>query len=463
MQGRNTVEEVLCLSAKRCYTVFYKNCKESNVLSDIVIPHPTSIAMIKTSPYVLIMDTTYKTNKYNIPLLEAVGMTSTGKNFTVATAFMRNEQDSTNKWSMETTNRAESEHSVLKIWLSTCHGDLDTVFLNVDSVIESQIAEIKSLLENSKLKEKFNARSNPILKNISNRICHWALKKIWCEIKRARELVNDAQNKFSHYLRKSHGLPCVCELLSRYEHCIPLQLEDVSIFWRTLEIGVHIPSAHAWDIESEICDLTTMLDEISTVTKERQKTNSTKRDKSYWEHVSISHRKIGKSSGSGIGSGSGFGFGSGSNSRGRGRPPRDPKGKGRSSERSNLSSIVNPCTPVIFLYIDAFSGFVYEFIPNSKNVIGNGNCGFRVVAKFLFRDGNHWPEWFDGPTPEEHWSEIPYQLYVIANTFNFCVVLITELQLRDGCPLPLLNVQWEYHRHIQLSSWEEPYSVQIAD
>ncbi|KAI5657450.1 hypothetical protein M9H77_26243 [Catharanthus roseus] len=30
MQGRNTVEEVLCLSAKWGYTVFYRNCEESN-------------------------------------------------------------------------------------------------------------------------------------------------------------------------------------------------------------------------------------------------------------------------------------------------------------------------------------------------------------------------------------------------------------------------------------------------
>ncbi|KAI5678492.1 hypothetical protein M9H77_09442 [Catharanthus roseus] len=39
MQGRNTVEEVLCLKTE-----------ESNVLSDIVIAHPTSIAMIRTWP-----------------------------------------------------------------------------------------------------------------------------------------------------------------------------------------------------------------------------------------------------------------------------------------------------------------------------------------------------------------------------------------------------------------------------
>ncbi|KAI5656968.1 hypothetical protein M9H77_25761 [Catharanthus roseus] len=32
MQGRNTVEEVLCLRCERGYTVFYRNCEYKNVL-----------------------------------------------------------------------------------------------------------------------------------------------------------------------------------------------------------------------------------------------------------------------------------------------------------------------------------------------------------------------------------------------------------------------------------------------
>ncbi|KAI5653016.1 hypothetical protein M9H77_30203 [Catharanthus roseus] len=63
IQGRNTVEEVLHLSAESGYTIFHRNREDSNALSDIVVAHPTSIAMIRTWLYVLIMDMTYKTNK----------------------------------------------------------------------------------------------------------------------------------------------------------------------------------------------------------------------------------------------------------------------------------------------------------------------------------------------------------------------------------------------------------------
>ncbi|KAI5658439.1 hypothetical protein M9H77_27232 [Catharanthus roseus] len=109
MQGRNTVEEVLCLSAQRGYTVFYRNCEESNVLSDIVVEHPISITMIRTWPYVLIMDTTYKTNS----------MTPTGKNFTVVTAFMCNEQAMTYKCVLQ-----QIKHLYVSSAMSTENGSI---------------------------------------------------------------------------------------------------------------------------------------------------------------------------------------------------------------------------------------------------------------------------------------------------------------------------------------------------
>ncbi|KAI5668493.1 hypothetical protein M9H77_18346 [Catharanthus roseus] len=39
--------------------------------------------------------------QYNMPLLEVVGMTPTGKNFIVASAFMRNEQATTYRWVLQ--------------------------------------------------------------------------------------------------------------------------------------------------------------------------------------------------------------------------------------------------------------------------------------------------------------------------------------------------------------------------
>ncbi|KAI5682918.1 hypothetical protein M9H77_04146 [Catharanthus roseus] len=63
----------------------------------------------------------------------------------------------------ETTNRAESEHPLLKAWIATRHGNLDTIFLKIDTLIEGQITEIKTTLEYSRLKEKDNDKSNLVI------------------------------------------------------------------------------------------------------------------------------------------------------------------------------------------------------------------------------------------------------------------------------------------------------------
>ncbi|KAI5676293.1 hypothetical protein M9H77_07243 [Catharanthus roseus] len=327
MQGRNTVEEVLYISAQRGYTVFYRNHEKSNVLSDIIIAHPTSIAMIRTWPYVLIMDTTYKTNKY-IDQNVLAKLTEMVKDEEVAQRLWTSQ---VLHFGVETTNRTESEHSVLRLWLSTYHGDLDTVFLNINSLIEGQIAEIKYSLEISKLKEKFFEKSNAILKNISNKINHLALKKIWLEIKKARGMVEDS-GKIGADIPDVHERDMDSEMRN-----LPSMLEEISMGpiskvpkVRRLIKGVICPV-----LPEDSCPPLTNLPE-TTVMKGQQKTNSIKRDKPHWEYMSIAHSKMGKSSGSGSRSGP--------SPRGRSRPPRcgRGRGRGRNSGRSSLSSVVNP-------------------------------------------------------------------------------------------------------------------------
>ncbi|KAI5672900.1 hypothetical protein M9H77_13264 [Catharanthus roseus] len=402
---------------------------------------------------------------YNMLLLEVVGLTPTGKNFTVATAFMqtfmRNEQATTYRWVLQ---------QIKHLYFSSAMSTENQQDLNAHE--PKSIANIKSSLENSWTKEKFNAKNNPILRNISNKINHLALKKIWIEIKRATTIIDDPKNKCGHYMRTSHDLSCSCELITRFNHMLPIQLVDIEAFWRTLEIGGFHPSTHEKDMnmDSEMRSLTDLLYQISTgpiskvremrrlvkgvlssvlpedpcmtltsplevaITKGRKKTNSTKRDKLYWEHVSIAHKKKYKSQ----------------------------------------------AVPVLVLALDLGRVRVLVRLPvgeedrhellgvgvegvamDGLNVIGDENYGYRVVANFVFGDEHQWPEvrsrmvfelehttnkyislfrsrerayelirrtqWQNGPAPLDHWLETLDLLYIIANAFNMCMILIARL------------------------------------
>ncbi|KAI5667954.1 hypothetical protein M9H77_17807 [Catharanthus roseus] len=93
---------------------------------------------------------------------------------------------------------------------------------------------------------------------------HLPVKKIWLEISRAAEIIDDPRNKYGHYIRTSHGLPCSCESITRLDHILPIQLVDIEAFWKTLEIvGCH-PSARQYDMDSKMCSLTDLLHQIST-------------------------------------------------------------------------------------------------------------------------------------------------------------------------------------------------------
>lgn len=70
-------------------------------MRDILWAHPDSITLLNKFHLVLVMDSTYKTCKYHLPLLEIVGVTLTGITFSVAFAYLQSERGNNFVWALK--------------------------------------------------------------------------------------------------------------------------------------------------------------------------------------------------------------------------------------------------------------------------------------------------------------------------------------------------------------------------
>ncbi|XP_058726499.1 uncharacterized protein LOC131597852 [Vicia villosa] len=83
---------------------WYRVCEDKFIVRDIFWTHPKSIKLFNIFSTVLMIDSTYKTNKYRVPLLEIVGVTSTEKTFSVGFAFLESEKEDNVTWALEMSN-----------------------------------------------------------------------------------------------------------------------------------------------------------------------------------------------------------------------------------------------------------------------------------------------------------------------------------------------------------------------
>lgn len=88
----------------------YKVCKDKVIVRDIFWTHPKTIKLFNTFPNILIIDSTYKTNKYMLLLLEIVSVTSTNKIFSVGFAFLESEKEVTVTRALEMCKTLLKDH-----------------------------------------------------------------------------------------------------------------------------------------------------------------------------------------------------------------------------------------------------------------------------------------------------------------------------------------------------------------
>ncbi|KAI3858084.1 hypothetical protein MKW98_029558 [Papaver atlanticum] len=115
MERRSAMQQVMKLLSEHHYVEWHRMDTETNEVKDILWAHPESLQLAKCFPYVLLVDCTYKTKRYRMPLFEIVGVTSTCKTFTVAFGIMEAETEAHYSWALSclrTIYDAESLPSV---------------------------------------------------------------------------------------------------------------------------------------------------------------------------------------------------------------------------------------------------------------------------------------------------------------------------------------------------------------
>lgn len=96
--GRSEMQVLLTKLREHNYVEWHRS--SGDVVTDLFWTHPESVDILRAFPHVLIMDCTYKTNRYRWPLFEIVGVTSTSMTFSVAFAYICSEKEDNYTWAL---------------------------------------------------------------------------------------------------------------------------------------------------------------------------------------------------------------------------------------------------------------------------------------------------------------------------------------------------------------------------
>ncbi|XP_028122750.1 uncharacterized protein LOC114319884 [Camellia sinensis] len=98
--GRSQMQQLLGQLAVNKYIEWHRSCADTETVTDLFFAHPTSLNLLHAFSKVLLMDCAFKTNRYQLPFLEIIGVTSTDMTFSVAFAYLQYEKKDNCTWAL---------------------------------------------------------------------------------------------------------------------------------------------------------------------------------------------------------------------------------------------------------------------------------------------------------------------------------------------------------------------------
>ncbi|XP_012852343.1 PREDICTED: uncharacterized protein LOC105971954 [Erythranthe guttata] len=170
MVGKTVIQHVMSNLQESGYEYWYRSNEADDTPTDLMFAAPISMKLLRLFCHVILMDCIYKTNRYEMSLLEIVGITPVGYNFTIVVPFMSHEDADTYEWALSclkcalgglhkfvkawtnkilhfgntSTNRVESAHKSSKGWISASTGAVNTIQYQLDSGVEYQRTKMRA-------------------------------------------------------------------------------------------------------------------------------------------------------------------------------------------------------------------------------------------------------------------------------------------------------------------------------
>jgi hypothetical protein len=118
--GSRTPTEAMIQELQRSSFIHTYKLDSEDRITHIFFPHPHSLQLIQKYPYILLLDCTYKTNHYKLPLLNIVGVSNVGTTFNVALCFIKQEAEGDFLWALEQLKNLvmRSENSFSKVMVT---------------------------------------------------------------------------------------------------------------------------------------------------------------------------------------------------------------------------------------------------------------------------------------------------------------------------------------------------------
>jgi hypothetical protein len=99
LKGRGPIEVLVELIS--CFDYFSKVRLVEGAVDCVFSMHQSSVSMCQTFGMVFLLDCTYKTNKFGMPLLNVISITSTHATFNTGFAFLHAENEEVYAWVLE--------------------------------------------------------------------------------------------------------------------------------------------------------------------------------------------------------------------------------------------------------------------------------------------------------------------------------------------------------------------------